>query len=153
MTSKSEPGGTPETTKNRSCLKNWKTWFGLIIYYVLAMSACPKIINFGTQIPLKINEKIVPEKCHQKTAEKSIWDTYGPKIDPKSGPTRGARRGQRTTISKSGDPLGSFGEPYGRKTSPKSSQDTILDNCLIKCWYIFSFFLDNVRTEEGNKKT
>ena len=76
----------------------------------------------------------------KKTTKKSIWDAYGPKMDPKSGPTRGPRSGQRTTFFESGDPLGSFGEPYGPKTPPKSSQDTILVNFFIKCWYNFHYF-------------
>ena len=67
-------------------------------------------------------KKWVSKNDIKKTPKKSIWDAYGPKIDPKSGPTRGARRGQRTTFFESGDPLGSFGEPYGPKTSQRASK-------------------------------
>ena len=79
-------------------------------------------------------KKLVPKNDIKKTAKKSIWVAYKPKMDPKSGPTRGARRGQRTTFFESGDPLGSFGEPYGPEIPPESSQDTILDNFFINCW-------------------
>ena len=79
-------------------------------------------------------KKWVSKNDIKKTAKKSIWVAYRPKMDPKSGPTRGARRGQRTTFFESGDPLGSFGEPYGPKT-PKipacGPQVEILDNFLI----------------------
>ena len=61
---------------------------------------------------------------NKQTRKKTIWDAYGPKKDPTSGPTREPRSGQRTTFFESGDPLGSFGEPYGPKTPPKSLQDT-----------------------------
>ena len=47
------------------------------------MSACPKIINFGTQIPPKINEKLYSKNNIKKTANKSIWDDYGLKKVPK----------------------------------------------------------------------
>ena len=66
----------------------------------------------------------------KKTAKKSIWDAYGPKMDPKSGPTGWSRSGPRTTVFESGDPLGSFGEPYGPKTHQRASKTPQNDDFL-----------------------
>ena len=57
------------------------------------MSACPKIINFGAQIPPKINEKMILEKNIKKTTNKSIWDDYGLKKVPKGSPNETPRQG------------------------------------------------------------
>ena len=55
------------------------------------MSACPKIINFGTQKSPKINEKLALEIWHQKKQLKNrSWTlmdrTWTPKVVQKGGP-------------------------------------------------------------------
>ena len=62
MTSKSEPGGYLRELQKPTLSKNLKNSKAITICYVLAMSACPKIINFGTQKPPKIDQKMLLEK-------------------------------------------------------------------------------------------